>query len=144
MPELGDRDKENVTPEESAKYEEAKGAPSLSPKKSEGPIDDALEFDMKYHLIDPKDFHLVRVKNIYLNKCESGKVKKNARKEQHMLVEFYRVHKDEIESKQKGIERVYFRHHLHELLKDHEEIFDNLSKYLIFSVENKRFFDTKL
>lgn len=115
-----------------------------SPRRSDIEIDYGKVFDEKYDLVDKRNPHFQHVKKMFLNKHECCEVKRKALREQQMLVEFYSSNVTEIEKCNKGIEKFFFQQHLHELLTENQEIFENLSKHLIFSEENKRFFDVSI
>mmetsp|Transcript_8955 Transcript_8955/g.7956 ORF Transcript_8955/g.7956 Transcript_8955/m.7956 type:complete len:166 (+) Transcript_8955:1193-1690(+) len=115
-----------------------------SPSKLDSSFDHGAEFDSKYHLIDSKDPHFAKVKKMYLNIKDCSKVKKKAVREQQMLIEFYVSNKDETEKKKAGFDKFFFQTHLQQLLIENQEIFENLSKYMIFSEENKRFFNVSI
>lgn len=131
-------DKENIPAEESKHTQEYVKRDSYSV------IDHSAEFDQKYNLIKPKDPHLLTVKKMQMNKFSWNETKKKAGKEQQMLIEFYSANVEEIENKDNGVDKFFFQTHLHELLTDNQEIFENLSKHVIFSEENRRFFDVKI
>jgi len=135
---------ENLSPQKLSQMsaeKEWEGSNS-SPDKSDISHDDSFIFDQKYNLVDQNDTHFLKVKKLHLNKINCSKTKKLAQKQQYILIEFYRVHEKELESKNNQIDIYFLQEHMHELLMDHDEIFEDLSKYMIFSEENKRFFAT--
>ncbi|CAI2364370.1 unnamed protein product [Moneuplotes crassus] len=140
--------KENISPmkEESKEMEKIQRMEKFDSCRTNQKEDDnySKQFDKKYHLIDQNNPHFKKIKKTHLNKINCEEIKKKAAREQKMLVEFYSSNEEELASRDKGLDQFFFQAHLHELLTENQEIFENLSKYIIFSEENKRFFDVAL
>lgn len=65
-----------------------------------------------------------------------------------MLNELYQLKVNEAEfediDKIDNFERWIFIGHFEKFLKEHQEVYENLSKYIIFSEESKRWFNVNL
>lgn len=100
--------------------------------------------ELKCNLVDSDNFHFKRCEKVAKVKANANETKTKAKKEQIMLNELYNIQMSKLDyDGSPYITQMLFQGEIKQLLIDNHEVYDNLSKYIVFSEENKRFFDVE-